>query len=70
MFLLGEMIVSTIVDHQTKKKEFEAACAVLSPADALKLRDDREARRKRADAHRRAIEVAKAGRSRNFWGNY
>ena len=31
-------------------------------------KEDREIREK-DDAHRRAIEIAKAGRARNFWGN-
>lgn len=52
-----------------EERQFNEMCKAL-PADvANKLKADRSARRKEEIAHNRALEVADAGRARNFWGN-
>ena len=67
--MLG-MMISAIRAAQQEYRAFEELCDSVSPDEAQKLRDKREARRQRENQHRMAIEIAKAGRSRNFWGKY
>jgi len=63
-------LLSLVKQAQEEAKEFEAHCKTLSPEDAEKLKQNRREEWEKEDAHRKKIEIAKAGRSRNFWGNY
>jgi len=64
------MIVSTLMAHKAELEAFERMCMRLPRSEADKLRRQRRMRLKRAEKQRNRIAVAKAGRSRNFWGNY
>ena len=52
-----------------KEKRFRELCDSLSEDEAGFLRKERQQRRNDEVAHNRALEIANAGRARNFWGN-
>ena len=60
------LTVRNIVDEEER---FIKMCKLL-PADvAEKLKRERREQRKADEEHRKALEIANAGRARNFWGN-
>ncbi len=52
-----------------ERKAFKSFCDSLPKDEADKLKAVRMARRDTELAHQRALEVAREGRSLNFWGN-
>lgn len=58
--------IMTIVEEQMN---FDKMCEALPPDEIDRLRGLRTKERAEIDAHQRNLEVARAGRSLNFWGN-
>ena len=58
---------------EKERKDFEKFCDSLPKEDADKLRSERKAgqkkRREVYEQHQRDLDVAREGRSLNFWGN-
>lgn len=53
-----------------EQKAFNELCNSLPKDEADMLRKKRRKRLRKVQKQRNRIEIAKAGRSRNFWGNY
>ena len=58
--------VTTIIEEE---RSFRALCKALPKEEAMALRKERAKKRKEDGAHRKALEIANAGRARNFWGS-
>jgi len=71
MFLGGcifPIAESAVNAFNAEKKAFKQLCDSLPKDEADKLKSARSARRDAELAHQRALEVAREGRSLNFWG--
>ena len=62
-------VISILKAALNEHNAFIAYCATLPKEEADKLKAERQDRREKEDAHRKALEIADAGRTRNFWGN-
>ena len=63
-------VIQAIAAAKVEQDEFNALCERLPKDEADELRKRRRKQIKLDQKQRDRIEVAKAGRSRNFWGNY
>ncbi len=61
--------LSTIERSIEEVKAFNELCDSLPKEEADKLREERSKRIESEQQHRRNLEVAREGRSLNFWGN-
>ena len=55
--------------YQEEARRFEEMCKSLPPHIAESLRAERKKQRDEKLQHQRNLEVAREGRSLNFWGN-
>jgi hypothetical protein len=62
-------IVSAVAMALTEEKAFRDMCASLPEKEAKNLIKQRDKRRRHAIKHQEKLEIAKAGRSKNFWGS-
>ncbi len=60
--------LSLIAAHDAEKK-FRELCDSLPKEGADKLRQERRDKREKEIEHNKKLEIAEAGRARNFWGN-
>ena len=58
--------VSRIMEEE---RAFEKLCNSLPKGEADRLKESRRKQREEDEKHRKALEIADAGRTRNFWGN-
>lgn len=66
------VILSTLAYAEAYKKEairFDIYCKSLPPEQAEKLQAERKKQREEELQHQRNLEVAREGRSKNFWGD-
>jgi hypothetical protein len=68
MFFAG-MAVTAFMMALEEKKQFDAMCETLSPEDKAMAIAARIRRQQIEQQHARNMEVAREGRSLNFWGN-
>lgn len=61
--------VNIIEAYREDKKRFDALCKSLPEEMANQLKADRQKRMDESEQHRKNLEVAREGRSLNFWGN-
>lgn len=66
--IAAESLVSALEYHRKEQKNFEALCNSLPNEEAEKLRAERKKTREENLKHQRALEIAREGRSLNFWG--
>lgn len=52
-----------------ERESFKLKCSLLPKKEADKLRAERKQEREERKEHREKLEIANAGRTRNFWGN-
>ena len=69
MLMAIELMVSEMRRAIGEEARFQQLCKELPKDVADKLRRERRAKREREAEHRKALEIAHAGRTRNFWGN-
>lgn len=70
MFILpGVMECLLAVQAIEEEKRFRDLLKTLPPDIAMDLRKKREAERLHEIEHQEKLEIANAGRARNFWGN-
>lgn len=72
MFGVDFFIINAVVTLKAYKEEakrFEELCKSLPQEQADKLRLDRKKRQEENLQHQRNLEVAREGRSLNFWGD-
>ena len=64
-----EMLPLAVFSILEEERQFRELCNSLPEKEAKALKEARKKRREEDIAHRRALEIANAGRARNFWGN-
>jgi hypothetical protein len=64
-----DVMIAAVYQAQEEKKQFDLKCSLLPREEADKLREERKQEIKEKLEHRRKLEIAEAGRARNFWGN-
>ena len=64
------MVFEEIIRAKAEQDAFRTLCDRLPENEATRLRKRRRRQMKLKQSQRDRIAVAKAGRSRNFWGNY
>ncbi len=69
MPFIGTMICMQAAQAIEEEKSFRNLLKSMPELEANKMRADRTAKRKEEEAHAKKIEIAEAGRARNFWGN-
>ena len=62
--LIAEIVCSMVAEAEARKKWLDSMPK--EEADKIRAEDVRIAREN--EIHRRALEIANAGRARNFWG--
>lgn len=60
---------ATINGIIAERVAFNRMCDGLPKEEADKLKAKRRAEREEEEEHKKALEIADAGRARNFWGN-
>jgi hypothetical protein len=65
MFGYLVLTVSALIDEANARKEWIDS---LPKDEADKIREDDARKRREEELHRRALQIADAGRARNFWG--
>jgi hypothetical protein len=58
-----------IAEVNAENEAFDLKCSFLPKGEADKLRDERNQEMKEKTEHRKRLEIAEAGRTKNFWGN-
>ena len=61
--------ISTLYQVKAEQEAFDLRCSLLPREEADKLRAERKQEIKEKIEHRKRLEIAEAGRARNFWGN-
>ncbi len=69
MPFIGTMICMQAVQAIEDENSFIKLCKSMPKREADKMRADRRDKRKEEEAHSKKLEIAEAGRARNFWGN-
>ena len=64
-----EVVLGMAGKFDAERLAFKKFCDSIPKDEADRLRAERRARRDTELAHQRALEVAREGRSLNFWGN-
>jgi len=69
--MIGLTVISAcaVLQEIEEEKAFRAMCGTLPEDEANKLIKRRAEKREKEAEHRRVLEIANAGRARNFWGN-
>jgi len=62
-------IAGFLAEMAKREQEFNKRCELAGPEMAAIMREERRKEYEDEKAHRRALEIAEAGRARNFWGN-
>ena len=68
-FVMIQAAVATLKAYQEEARIFEEMCKTLPDDIVATLVADRKKRQEEARQHQRNLEVAREGRSLNFWGN-
>ena len=61
--------VNTLKAYQEEARRFDELCKSLPQEQADQLKAERKKQREENLQHMRNIEVAREGRSKNFWGS-
>ena len=72
MFGIAQAVVQSVSylkAYQEEANRFDDYCKTLPIEEANKLRAERNRQREETLKHQRALEVAREGRSLNFWGD-
>ena len=64
-FSLMPLIIQRAIEENARVEEMLAS---MPKEEADKLREKMQKQREAKEAHQRALEIAEAGRARNFWG--
>ena len=67
-FAAVQLVVS-LKAYQEEARIFDELCKSLPPDVVVALREARKKRQEEALQHQKNLEVAREGRSLNFWGN-
>ena len=68
MIHLASVMAGIAMCEFNKRIEFEDLCASLPPDEADALRSKKREEWRDEKEHQRKLEIARAGRTRNFWG--
>lgn len=63
------VVLNAFYSVKAEQEEFDLKCSLLPKEEADKLREERKQEIKEKIEHRKKLEIAEAGRARNFWGN-
>ena len=70
--MLGTVCIAfatSLAGIKAEQEAFDLKCSLLPKDETDKLRAERKQEMKEKMEHRRKLEIAEAGRGRNFWGN-
>ena len=62
-------VVTVLAQIKAEQEAFVLKCSLLPQDEADKLIAERKQEMKERKEHREKLEIANAGRARNFWGN-
>ena len=68
-FEMIQAVATTLKAYQEEARIFEEMCKTLPDDIVASLMADRKKRQEEARQHQRNLEVAREGRSLNFWGH-
>ncbi len=66
--LYVSVITGALVSALYEEKQFQEYLKTLPEEEARRIKGERKKKRESEEEHRKKLEIAEAGRPRNFWG--
>lgn len=67
--MIYSSVIVTMMAVKAEQEAFDLKCSLLPEEEATKLKAERKKELEAKLDHHRKLEIANAGRARNFWGS-